>query len=431
MSFVYILLFIISVFWIKTFYKTLFVPMTIISVCWCVFPAIACTGVLGLYPLVAETHMCIMLSYITFLSVSAILSSKMKKISGFDNNSYDLDGKVNNVNYLLLFLGNLIISLWLLTKLGQTLSVIREHGFVYLRYIHQDNFSSSTIVNVIYNWFAKPFVVASCAIFSIDIMQKRNKQQIWVGLIILVNVLLDTIIFAARATIVKLVIYFFFSMFFCKKREYTKKQKMLVAMLVAVLMIVIVFMTGERMSVSYSSFSFLDSISMYYVAPFGLLNYYIENPIFSRLSFDGLTFGSGMFGAIYNIFWSALYVVFGVEYHGSDNYIQLVTQHSIRVGEKVSLNSACTADYIFLRDAGFLGIIIGFALIAFLVEKSRNSYERLPSVRNGAIYISLLYVTFRLSMSYDFLTPSTFFSILYIFLCTLKPMIKFRLVRKK
>ena len=426
---VYITLFIGSIIWIKSFYKSLFVPMTIVSVCWCLFPAIASAGVLGLYPLVAETHICIILSYLVFLIVSLYESSKtnIKCLTSIDTTS---ETSVNNINYSLIFWGNVIVAVWLFTKLGQTLSIINEYGFVYLRNIYENNFSQSTIVNIIYNWFAKPFVVASCAIFCIDVMQERKKQQLWVGIMILTNVLLDTVIFAARATIVKLVIFFFFSLFFCKKREYTKRQKFIVLLIVILLMIVIVFMTGERMSESYSSFSFLDSISMYYVAPFGLLNYYIKNPDFSLLSFSGLTYGTGMFGAIYNIFRSALYVVFNFDYNGSDYNIQLITQQTVRVGESVRINSACTADYIFLRDAGIIGIIIGFALMAYIVERARRLYVSFSSVRNGALYVSLLYVIFRLSMSYDFLTPSTMFSLLFILLCTRKNNIKIILFRK-
>lgn len=430
MFIIYLLLFVSSLAWIRTYYKSLFVPMTIVSVTWCLFPAIADLGVLGLYPIALTTHFYIMLSYISFFAINAVsYGSKYKKNEGYYL-SEEVRSVKSNVNYKVVFWGNVIVAAWLFTKLGQSLNIIQSYGFVYLRNIYENNFSSSTVVNIIYNWFAKPFVVATCAIFCIDVMQRRNRQQLLIGIIIIINVLLDTVIFAARATIVKLVIFLFFSVFFCRKRDYTRRQKFFVVIIVIALMMVVVFMTGERMSESYASFSFLDSVAMYYIAPFGLLNYYIKNPSFSLLSLNHLTYGTGMFGAFYNIFRSVAYVLLGSEYNGSDYIIQLVTQQTVRVGEKVSMNSACTADYIFLRDAGIIGIIIGFALMSFIIEKSRQSYFSRPSVQNGAIYISLLYVVFRLSMSYDFLTPSTLFSLLYIYICTKESRIKISLGRK-
>lgn len=416
MATLYIEIFIISIICIKQYYGSFFVPMTIIAVTWSLFPAIACLGVLGIGKLSFETHACILLSYGVFFLVSIGNAKRIKynhEESPIEDQSY--------VRYGLIFFGNIIIAIWLCTKLGQSLSIIVNYGFVYLRNIYEDNFSTSTIVNVIYNWFAKPFVVGSCAIFCMDVLQRRNRRQVKIGIIILINVLLDTIIFAARATIVKLVIYFFFALFFCKRKQYSKKQVFLIISVVIFLMVVIVFMTGERMSESYSSFSFLDSIAMYYVAPFALLDYYIRNPDFSLLGFKNLTFGTGTFGFIYNIIMSAFYVLFGVDYNGSDYLIQLVTQKTVRVGTRVSINSACTANYIFLRDFGPLGIVIGFALMAYAVETLKKRYDKCVSVRNGALYITMLYSVFRLSMSYDFLTPAVFFSILFILLCTKRP----------
>lgn len=422
MTAIYIGIFIISIFCINQYYGSLFVPMTIIAVTWSLFPAIASFGVLGIKELCFETHAYILLSYAVFFLFSISNSKRTKHESNLinDNEESQIDDH-NYVRYGLLFCGNLIVAIWLCSKLGQTLSIISNYGFVYLRNIYEENFSTSTIVNIIYNWFAKPFVVGSCAIFCMDVLQKRNRRQIKVGIIILINVILDTIIFAARATIVKLVIYFFFALFFCKRRKYSKKQVFLIILIVISLMAVIVFMTGERMSESYSSFSFLDSIAMYYVAPFALLDYYIRNPDFSLLQYNHLTFGAGTFGFIYNIIRSAFYVLFGFNYNGSDYILQLVTQKTVKVGERVSINSACTANYVFLRDFGPIGIIIGFALMAYVVETLRKRYDKCVSVRNGALYITMLYSVFRLSMSYDFLTPATFFSILFILLCTKKP----------
>ena len=413
---VYLFLFIVSLIVIKTAYQTFFVPATIMAVCWCIFPSLATAGVLGIYDLSWKTHAYIIFSYLTFMLITLLIRNKS------DRKGVEAAAEIVNQNcairYKLLMLGNIVIAIWLSTKLGDALAIIADYGFVGLRNVYE-NILSDTVTNIMYNWFAKPFVSASCAIFCVDVLHGIKKEQQFVGIAILTNIALDTVVFAARATIVKMVIYIFFAFFFCKSRTFTKKQTFLVILLTIALMTLVVFMTGERMSVGrYAQFSLLDSIYMYYAAPFGLLNTYVENPGFAMLGGDNLLFGAGTFGAIYNVFRSMLYVLFGLEYNGSDYIIQLVTQETIMVGANVSINSACTSVYVFLRDFGVAGLFFGFGLMAVLAEMFRHTFFKNPTIRCGAIYVIMLYAIFRLSASYDFLTPPTMFSIVYVLLCT-------------
>ena len=51
-----------------------------------------------------------------------------------------------------------------------------------------------------------------------------------------------------------------------------------------------------------------------------------------------------------------------------------------------------------------------------------------PSIRNGALYIIMLYVIFRLVSTYDFLGPATFFSMVFVLISTIDftKILKFR-----
>ena len=208
-----------------------------------------------------------------------------------------------------------------------------------------------------------------------------------------------------------------FLSYFCKIRKKSKKQVITALLLVIPLLLVVAFVTSQRMA----GFSAFDSIAMYYVAPFSLFNYYIENPSFSQLGMDGLQYGTATFGFIYNIIRSGLYIVFHVPYNGSDYIITQVTAVSVQVGSKVSINAGCTAIYIFMRDFGLLGIIIGFALMAFFVSFTHKRFLRRPSTRTGAIFVVALYTIFRLSSFYDLMSPGFFFTLIFIILLTKKP----------
>ena len=412
---IYVTIFAWSIATVRTRYGNFFNPLTVFLCCWCVFPAIASTGVLGLYSISIDTHLIIIVSIVSFWLAYNQFGIKSKETNGNQTTIY------NYVNYKLMIVVNVAILIWLSGKMMASLAIIQARGWAYLRAVANDNFSETTTGNIFYVWFIKPAIISSLAVLSFDLLHnKMSKAKIILLIVSIANLMMDVIIFSARASIVKFMIYMFFSLFFCKVRTYTKSQKFVVFLIALSLFCLVVFITGERMSGSgYGDFSFLDSIAMYYAAPFGLLNYYIENPDFSRLfSVDGMTFGSATFGLFYNIFRSALYVLFGVAYNGSDYNIQLVTQHSIRVGSEVSINSGYTAAYIFLRDFGVIGIPIGFSLMAYIVCKFHRSFRENPTTRTGTLYIFILYIIFRLSASYDFLSPSTLFSIIYIYIFT-------------
>lgn len=412
---IYVMIFAWSVATVRTIYGSFFNPLIVFLCCWCIFPAIASTGVLGLYNISVDTHFIILLSIVSFWLAYNQFGLNLKKTDGSQTSIQ------NYVNYKLMIVVNVAILIWLSGKMMSSLAIIQSRGWAYLRAVANDNFSETTTGNIFYVWFIKPAIISSLAVLSFDLLHnKMSKAKIVLLLVSIANLMMDVIIFSARASIVKFMIYMFFSLFFCKVRTYTKSQKFVVFLIAVSLFCLVVFITGERMSGSgYGDFSFLDSIAMYYAAPFGLLNYYVENPDFSKLfSIDGMTFGSATFGLFYNIFRSALYVLLGMAYNGSDYNIQLVTQHSIRVGTEVSINSGYTAAYVFLRDFGIIGIPIGFSLMAYVICKCHRLYRENPTTRTGTMYIFILYIIFRLSASYDFLSPSTFFSIVYIYIFT-------------
>ena len=427
MGILYFALFILMLMVIYQIHKTLIFPSTIVAVTWALFPAMASWGVLDLYSLSFETHIVILLGLFSFmLGYYSKLPRMRINIGGSRQEEIDsVDETLSYsgyVNYKLLIVINVIIIAWLGSHLGSSLSIIQSRGYHALRAVYQDNFSESTIVNIIYNWFAKPFVISSLAIVSYDILSRHKKSQIILLICVMINVLLDTFVFAARATLVKFIVYIFFAFFFCKKRKYTHRQKLLIVLLVVLGLAIISYVTGQRNYSGYSDFSIIDTVSMYYVAPFGLLNYYICNPEFSNLGLSQLLLGKSTFGFAYNIFRSALYIIFHVEYNGSDYINQQVTQQFVYVAPHVRVNAECTAAYIFMRDFSYVGVIIGFAGVAIFCRLIKKRFDSNPIIQNGALYIIALYSVFRLVSTYDFLSPATFFSIIFVLLCT-KPIL--------
>lgn len=424
-AFAYLTIFLLSLLIIKTRYKTIICPLTIFAITFCLFPFVVTLKPLGLYDLSLETHLYILLSYFTFFLSFLFFTNNITK--GLTHAGKSVVN--NSLNYFLLIVVNLAIFIYLVPKVFVSWNIIQSQGWISLRNNYEEIISSSTTDNIIYTWFIKTFITASIAVLSFDVFNNRNKMQIPSIIVVLLNVLLDVVLFAARATLVKLIVFLVLAFLFCRvrKESISLKYFLLLGLIVLAMLLVLFYVTNERMSDgTYSTFSIFDSAVMYYCAPFSLFNYYVQNPSFAELGTNGLQFGSATFGFVYNIIRSGLYIVFGLEYNGSDYIVTQVTSQTIRVGSSVSINAACTSIYIFMRDFGIFGIIFGFILCAFSISSCFKYFKNSPSTRSGSLYIFFLYFIFRLSSTYDFMSPGSFFAICYIILLTYRRHSKFK-----
>lgn len=422
MAFVYFLLALILFFYIKNEEKTLMVPSTVIVVTWCIFPGLNSLQPLHLYELSFYTHFIILLSLFTFLFAyyGLRIASPSLKTTNISPLSFEKD---NNINYKLLIILNVIIAIWIFPKTIESWISIQIIGWDGLRTESEEKFGS-TAMNLIYGFFAKPLVIASLALFAAEAFKnaKYSFVRILFILLLMVNILQETIIFAARATLVKVVIYILFAFFFLGKDTLKKSNKskriFKLALILFVVFQVLSIVTAGRNENNDKSLT--DTFLIYYIAPFSVLNYYVENPDYSLLNIGDLTYGTCILGFIYNIFCYAVALFYGVPYKGTDNIINQVAGENVFVSPTLSMNAACTANYCFLKDFGIFGVFVGFSIMAFLILKIRKKYIKAPSVRNRALYIYMLYVVFRLSVFYDFLSPSAFFALFYIWLGTAK-----------
>lgn len=185
-------------------------------------------------------------------------------------------------------------------------------------------------------------------------------------------------------------------------------------MVVTVIMAVVI--TGLRMNQDRAAATFITSAIPYYIGPFSLLSYYLQHKDFSLIGKEYL-WGSGSIGCIYNIVRAILHVVAGVEYNGSDYRLVLVTQYPCEIGSGMRMNAAGTALYTMLRDFGVIAIIIDFIIFGIIFRVFQQNKSKIYSNdRYAIIFVILLYTLFKLSMNYEVVNPSFFFSILYAFL---------------
>lgn len=388
--------------------KSIFTPLVLFAFCWCIFPVIADMEIAGLYKLSLGTHICIIISISTFIFTYIFLP----------NNSNQIKNANNYVNTKLLIISNILSWIFLLPYTIQAFEISKAFGLEYLReFSTTEQLITSTQIQVLYNWFLIPLYLVTaifvCILF-VDGKAKNNKSLLLVSII---SIILHSITFAARALLVKYMFYFVFALFFCnfKETKIGKKEYFKMFSLILGLLIVTVFIGQGR-----SSRSFFESFIIYYAGAFSLFDYYITHPQISYLVDSPYLFGTALFGFIYNIFQSVKYIIFGTNYLGSDYIITQFTAQAFPIGENIYINAATTAMYPFMRDLGYAGLIIGFLFMALLIRWIENKVKNKPSYRNKAVFIVLLYVIFKLSMSYEMLGPSVIFMILYIIIATKK-----------
>jgi oligosaccharide repeat unit polymerase len=377
-----------------------------------VFPAIASSGVFGLYPISWYTHFVILLSLFTFLfAYYALYGTRLRKRRG-----YITIESIAEVNYKLLLILCIVIAVWLSSRLLASWETILLSGWGYMRHTYEESFGSSLDLHI-HELIAKPLIVATLAIFVVDFI-RDSKITIWkilFFLVLLVCLVEETVVFAARAMLVRLVIYVVLTLFL--GIYVSKKTKIRTGIALAVIFFFMILITKGR-NEGQGDNSVAETFVYYFTASFNLLDYYINHPEFSKLSSDNMTYGACMFGCFYNFIYTAYSVLTGTKYNGSDYIITQISVENAPVSSQVTMNAATTANYPFMMDFGLIGVIVGFALMALLILKLRKLYLKKPSVRNGAFYICTLYSISRLSVSYDYLTISGFLVYFYIWILT-------------
>lgn len=396
-------------------HKRFLSSVTLFSFAWCFLPLLSTFGINGLFIPGDKVYLYILLGVVSFyffyLLSFAFLRSR-KNTKRFEN-SYSLLSKP-------LFAFNLLGTLILLPSSIKSFQIALTYGYQYLRENASVALTSSVLLQNLYNWLLLPLFLASACLIISDFLVNDKKPNKKLLCVVIINIVLHSITFAARAAIVKVIMYALFALFFSNnKKGLTNRRNSFYIIFASILMLSFtIYLTAGRMEQNYSDYSFIDSIVMYYVGPFVLLNHHVNN--WSILHGSGsYLFGRGTFGFVTNLFEAAAYFfVPNGDYFGTDYIIGKETEYFTRVGTNIYMNSANTSIYTFLRDFGIFGIVLGFGLLAVAIGFVEIKDRKEKSLRYKALYIYLLYFLFKTVMNYEAVSPSVFFALFFIFLFT-------------
>lgn len=174
----------------------------------------------------------------------------------------------------------------------------------------------------------------------------------------------------------------------------------------------IVLITSLRL---YFGQGIIGTFWQYSVGPIGYLNLIIQNPKMFGIDSNSLLFGKMTFGFITGPIDTFLSAVWGSDYNGADYLANLYVEKFYRISPTVKLNATCTILYPFLRDWGIVGLIIGPAIVALIVE---SVYYESKNVKNSfawdLVLISIYYMILFSVWRYTLMAPATYMSYVWI-----------------
>jgi oligosaccharide repeat unit polymerase len=207
--------------------------------------------------------------------------------------------------------------------------------------------------------------------------------------------------------------------FHSKKKSKISFSKLYKSLIIFIIVVFVISYISSFRSIS-TGYTQFDNIIIYYTGSIKYLDILLEN-YRNTLYFPNYGNGSISFGFVYNFFEIAKYILTGKEYMGGDYLVSSVTQNYYNISQVIKYNALPTFVYGFLRDFGYIGIIIGGALIGIstsFIEKKYLSNKN--SILNKSLYLYLFYVLMQTVFTWEYIYSYTLMIIVFLIIFTIK-----------
>jgi len=322
---------------------------------------------------------------------------------------------------IILYIFNFIAYIFLFPFLNKSLYILLNDSLYSVREaaFNGGGAIASTAFLMIFQNVVSPLFLATIIVTVIDVFDKKANS--FAVVISVIDVVLYTLLFAGRFTILSFLIIIIFAAIDTDNIKNSwnlivKHKK--VFFVILLLISSLVFMTSLR-----SSNSVIKSVYIYLTGPFSYLSYLIEKDIGTDLFLMGKTFS----GFIYNNISLFLTFFFNIEYKGSNHAITQLTQYMVPIGGGITYNSLGTMLHDFIADFGLYGCLIDTLLYSIVC----NYVEKIRKIKN-TYFIRSVYYYFVLSvvfsiLTYQFRGPGALFCFIFLYIfCSQKEVIKIR-----
>lgn len=381
---------------------------SIFSGIWFFFGILSCYGLYGLRTPSVNIHI-----YVWIFVV--IVDFIFIKFAVTDNLYVDSSDTKTLLNYKRANKIQFIAFVLIIPLLFKLLPVLIKGGMSDTREMYFSGTNFSTMYyDLIFRTIPMAFFNALVVYYAFYSFETRKYKYLLNSLL---NAILITVINGGRYAVV-LLIYTLLILLVTKKinitefrryRIYTKKVKKIGF----VLLIVLLFTTAIRGQ------ELLKNSIVYFAGSLSFLDYIVEHPI--KFALDKRLFGYLTFGAVIEPIVLALKVL-GVTTAKVPSYeFNIYCQEYYNVGEGtyISFNANTSILYYFLRDFGFVGVVVGALFIGCIAVKSYNSWKK-GNMFWGLVFCYIGNVLFNSLMTYQLFGPSPLFIIFVYYYCTRK-----------
>ena len=389
---------------------------SVFAALWTVVGIMANTGALGIYLPNTLVNVCIVAGVFVFGLVYSIFAKKER------TTALTVLEMSSVVRVKAMLVANAAALVFMIPHFMVSLNLIRTRGFAYLRAVNYTGFDvtgRSTLINLILENLCFPLFVAT-AILGVIMILTAKKGAIPLIIAAVVNTTVYEFTVGARNGFVVLMVVAVFAAIkigYPLVRERIKLPRSLKWILYPIgllLVWVVIYITGER---SLEQKSLFENFYYYFFAGPSYLTQLLEHMQEYRLNQD-LFLGSGTFGFVYNLIATVLNR-FGLGVFDSGYVLNSVLSNVYyQVSDSTRLNAMATLYFPFLMDWGYVGIVLGPAIVAAISTWIARQQRKTNAIRWYAIGIFWMYVLYRTIFKWDMLSMASFFILLFLFLFT-------------
>ena len=345
-------------------------PVSIFTFMWNGLGSLAVFGAADLYPIGFKAIMTMILSSFVFAVTCIHFQGRNTRRYGRD--LVFIDSGVFCIKRIVILN---IIALGIVLVLSQKmLTILLTEGFTSARFYFltssQNGVAYSTIqVYLLYICFA---IFTATILIAVQNFLSHGKNYI-LYILAVIDLVAYVVAIAGRKVVLTFIIFAFGGIISSRvKIKLNLFQKLMIMCAV----IALAYITSERLLGG----SIIRNVILYFVGTFGLLNIALNLPEQFALS-TGLTYGRNMFGFILTPFEIAYKVISkDQKFLIVDAIISKVSENYYFVAPDIRMNHSYTAAWYFMCDFGYIGIIIGFALLGYFVslcygKSCENTYK--------------------------------------------------------
>lgn len=333
-------------------------PVSIFTFMWNGLGSLAAFGAADLYPIGFKAVMTMILSSFVFAITCIHFQGRNNRRYGRD--LVFIDTGVFCIKRIVILN---IIALGVVVILSQKmLTILLTEGFVSARFYFltssQNGVAYSTMqVYLLYICFA---VFTATILVAVQNFLSRGKNYI-LYIFSVIDLIAYVVAIAGRKVVLIFIIFVITGIISSRVKI---RLKLFQKLMIMCAVIALAFITSERLLGG----SIVRNIILYFVGTFGLLNIALDFPKQFALS-TGLTYGRNMFGFMLTPFEIAYKVISNDQkFMIVDAIISKVSENYYYVAPDIRMNHSYTAAWYFMCDFGYIGIIIGFALLGYFVS---------------------------------------------------------------